>query len=397
MAIETKERRSDVCEDWQDLSRHWQIREGTTYFNHGSFGLPPEIVRQARTEWIRRLDDQPMDFYLRQLEPDVERVLSRLGQFVGTARENLVFADNATYAMNIVANSFPLSSGDEVLLNDHEYGAVQRIWKRATEASGARAIHVHMPETFHSKEQVVEALFAKVTERTRLIVVSHITSPTAVILPVAEIVARANEREIATCVDGPHALAQVNLDIDQLGCDFYTASCHKWLCATLGSGFFYAHPRWHQQIEPINKSWGRLLPAMPEHWTEEFTWVGTRDPSAFLSIETAIEFMESIGIPAFQQRAHFLARSARQKLVEAFGTEPIMPDSPEWYGSMAHVPLPTAGATPYDQLQQKLWTDFGIEIPIIDFNDRWFVRVSTHLYNSIEQIDYLVRSLKSCW
>ena len=165
--------------------------------------------------------------------------------------------------MNIVADSFPLSSGDEVLSNNHEYGAVHRIWDRACQNHGARHVVAELPSVIETDDQVVEAIFSRVTPRTRLLVVSHITSPTALILPVEAICREAGRQGIDVCIDGPHAPAHVALDIDRIGCAFYTASCHKWLSAPLGSGFLYAGPAHHGHIQPPLKSWGRLLPNRP--------------------------------------------------------------------------------------------------------------------------------------
>lgn len=376
--------------DWTDLSAHWRLRSDTIYLNHGSFGLAPNQVRYARQKWIDRLDQQPMDFYLRQLEPALLSARHCVAEFVGTTSENLVFVDNATYGMNVVADSFQLDTNDEVLVNDHEYGAVGRIWQRKCERVGAKVVSVDLPDRFESQEEIVDALLAGATNRTRIIIVSHITSATALILPVKQICEAFAKKGIAVCVDGPHAPAQVEFSIDDLNCDFYTASCHKWLCATLGTGFLYVHPRHHNLIEPPIKSWGRLLPATPEAWDEEFTWVGTRDPSPFLSIPTAIEFMGSVGFELFRNRSNWLAAYAENHLSEMWGTTPIGTRERGWYGSMAHVPLPTGD---WSELQLKLWQQIGIEVPIIQFNNRFFVRVSCHLYNNTAQIDTLIKAL----
>ena len=212
-----------------------------------------------------------------------------------------------------------------------------------------------------------------------------------VILPVAEICRRARERGIAVCIDGPHAPAQIPLEISSLGCDFYAASCHKWLSAPFGSGFLYvAKPR-QQNIRPPVLSWGRLPPQPIESWSDEFLWSGTRDYSPYLTIPTAIGFMKSAGLEFFRQGAHALAQYARQKLVELTQLEPIVPDSSDWYGSMAHVPL-----LPGDRakLQEILWQQHRIEVPIVDWNGCRYIRVSCHFYNTPEQIDRLVAALR---
>ncbi len=385
-----KNRRPDRCEDWQEVASEWNIQPGSNYLNHGSFGPSPRIVRETRRRWIDELDAQPMDFYVRRLEPAMNEARDRAAHFLGTTRTNFVFVENATYAMNVVAESFPLQEGDEVLLNNHEYGAVERIWQRRVAKFRAKVVSAQMPERFESADQMLAALLAATTAKTRLVILSHITSPTALIWPIEQLIPAFRERGIAVCIDGPHAPAHVPLHLDSLDCDFYVASCHKWLCAPLGTGFVYAHPRQHAIMQPLVKSWGRLLPAVPERWHEEFTWQATRDPSGFLSVPTAIDFMESIGLDDFRMRAFWLATYAEDRLVELTGQSPLGIRKDNWYGTMAHVPLP---AGDWSQLQNQLWQKFQIETPIIHFGNRWFIRVSCHLYITTKQIDYLITAL----
>jgi len=369
----------------------WNLAPGVTYLNHGSFGPPPRPVQAARRAWQEQMDAQPMDFFFRRLEPAWFESRRRLAGLLGADERNLVFAENATAAMNVLAHSLPLRPGDEVLLTDHEYGAVQRIWRRAAEAvDGAAMRTAKLPLPIEAADQVVEAIFAAATERTRLLVVSHITSPTAITLPVEPIVAEAKRRGILVCVDGPHAVAQLPLDLERLGCDFYCASCHKWLSAPFGSGFLYVAPQHHALIRTPLLSWGRLPPGRLETWSDEFIWYGTRDYSPYLAIPAAIDFLEQVGWDRFRQHTHALAQYARQRLVEPTGQAPIVPDSPDWYGCMAHVPLPPGDAA---ALQQRLWTEDGIEVPIISWSDRRWIRVSCHLYNTREEIDRLVEAV----
>jgi isopenicillin-N epimerase len=383
---------------WSHLKAQWTFRPNTTYLNHGSFGPPPRCVREARQKWQDALDSQPMDFFVRELEPALAAARTKLAQFVGTTADHLIFIENATVGMNIVADSFPLTAGDEVLLNDHEYGAVHRIWGRACERAGAAVQNTVLPLPFLTAAETADALFAAVTDRTRLIVISHITSPTAVILPVAEICQRAKSRGIAMAIDGPHAVAQTPLAIDQLGGDFYTASCHKWLSGPFGSGFLYVHPRQQSHVQPPVLSWGRLPPGKINSWADEFVWSGTRNPVAYLGVPAAIEFLERIGLDNFRARTHWLAQYARQQLIELTQLEPIVPDDPTWYGSMAHVPLSATTTNETcavsNPLQHTIWRRLGIEVPIVDFRGRRYIRVSCHLYNDTEQLDRLVLGLK---
>jgi isopenicillin-N epimerase len=379
--------------DWRQWRDEWSIRADTTYLNHGSFGPTPRAVRDCQLGWQQWMVSQPMDFFVRQFEPAWLESRRRLSQFVGTSADNLAFVENSTAGMNVVASTFSLQPDDEVLLTDHEYGAVQRIWRRACQmARAADPVFAALPKKIEAADQVVDAIFSAATERTRLIIVSHVTSPTAIILPIRQIGDEARRRGIAVCVDGPHAPAQVLLAQDELPCDFYTASLHKWLSAPLGSGFLYVAPRWQDRVRTPVLSWGRVAPTKPSAWWEEFVWTGTRDSSAYLAVPAAIELLERVGLENFRARTHHLARYARQRLVELIGLEPQIPDSAQWYGSMVSVPLPPGDAR---ALQKDLWQDHGIEVPVIDHNGGRSIRVSCHLYNSRSDIDILVTALSS--
>jgi isopenicillin-N epimerase len=368
----------------------WRIRPDTTYLNHGSFGPAPLPVQAAQAELQRRLQCQPMDFLVRELDGLLDSARARLAQLVGAAADDVVFVDNATTGMNVVAATVPLSTDDEVLANDHEYGAVLRIWRRACGDAGARLVVAPVPLELTEPSQVVEAIFARATARTRLIVVSHITSPTAIVFPVEAICAEARRRGIAVAIDGPHALATLDLDLAALGCDFYTASCHKWLCAPLGSGFLYVHPSWQPRVRPPVLSWGRTPSGGEGRWHDEFGWVGTRDYSAWLAVPAAIDFFESVGWESFRHHGHELARRFRTQLAARTGLPPTMPDDRTWFGPLAAMPLP---AGPSEPLQRALWERHSIEAPVIAWNDRRLVRISCHLYNTAADVDRLVAAL----
>ncbi len=381
----------DDDDHWRRWRDEWSIRADTTYLNHGSFGPTPRAVRDCQLAWQQRMTSQPMDFFVRQFEPAWLESRSHLARFVGTAPDNLVFVENSTAGMNVVAATVPLRAGDEVLLTNHEYGAVQRIWRRACQMAGAaEPVTATLPINFETAEQVVDAIFSSATDHTRLVVVSHITSPTAIILPVQEICEEARRRGIAVCIDGPHAPAQVPIVLDQLPCDFYTASLHKWLSAPLGSGFLFVAPHWQDRVRTPVLSWGRVAPTKPTAWWEEFVWTGTRDSSAYLAAPAAIELLDRVGPARFRARTHSLARYARQRLVELVGIEPHVPDSEKWYGSMASVQLPPGDAR---ALQTDLWQKHRIEVPVVDHNGERSIRVSCHLYNDRNDIDRLVDAL----
>lgn len=375
------------------LRSHWRLRPDTIYLNHGSFGPPPVRVQTARYEWQQALDSQPMDFYVRQLSPAWLAARERLASFLHTAADNLIFCENATAGMNVVARSFRLAPGDEVLLTNHEYGAVRRIWERACREAGAEPPRtVDLTHPFVDPATTAREVADAVTPNTRLVIVSHITSPTAVTLPVAEIARLVQAKGAQLCIDGPHAIAQLPLDLDAIGADYYTASCHKWLSAPFGSGLLHVHPRHQSTIQTPYLSWGRLQPDLPSDWWEEFLWSGTRDYSPYLAIPAALDFLEEIGWERFRQQTHELARYARGKLL-ALGLSdrpPLVPDDPTWYGTMAHLPLPAGDSR---ALQLALWERHGIEVPIVSWNDERWIRVSCHLYNDEKQVDTLAEAV----
>ena len=379
----------------------WPIPSEVTYLNHGSFGPAPKSVLAAKRQWIEQLESDPMDFLVRRMEGHLDEVRDRLGQFIGTRGDNLLLVDNATYAMNIVANSFPLGSGDEVLATNHEYGAVLRIWRERTSQVGARLVVQKLPEEFVEPEEVTETFLAGISERTKLIVVSHVTSPTALLLPVEEICRRAKARGIAVCVDGPHALAALPLDLDRLACGFYCASGHKWLSAPIGSGFLYVHPRWKKIMRPLVVSWGKGLGGQPESWQDEFVWSGTRDPSSILAIPAAIDFFEreAGGFDEFRAASRSLVDYAHRKITAITGLEPIARDVAKWCPTMVSLALPESVGEPpapnqIHPLQEALWERNRIEALVTNWNGRRSLRVSCHLYNDAADIDRLAEALR---
>lgn len=388
-----------IDEPWLRWRDEWSLDEEVTYLNHGSFGPSPRCVQEAKRHWTERLESQPMDFFLRQLETHLDQATERLGELVGAAPEDLLFVDNATFGMNIVAASVALEPDDEVLLTDHEYGAVQRIWRHAAERSGAKVVIANLPFPITTAREIVDHAFAHVTERTKLIVVSHVTSPTALTLPVTEICRKSRARKVPVCVDGPHAVAMLPIHLQAMDCDYYVASCHKWLSAPFGSGFLYAAKRRQSLLKPCITSWGGSLEGRPASWKDEFRWIGTRDPSAFLSIPAAIDFLEDMGIEDFRHRTHALAGYAREQVTALTGLVPPWPDTMEWYGPMIALPLPKAPEAPpagvqRDPLQHTLWHKHRIEVPIIHWKGHRLLRVSCYLYNTQSDIDRLVNALK---
>lgn len=392
-----------------ELAQLWDLADGVTYLNHGSFGLTPRHVLEKQTQLRGELTGDPVDFLCRRYQPYLNAALATLAGFVGTTPANLVFVDNATTGMNAAAVSLPMSAGEEIIVGDHEYGAVARLWRHVAQRAGAIVHTPAIPAPIKTADELIDALLKPLNARTRVLVVSHVTSATAMVFPLERIVDEARRRHaklggapLWIVVDGPHALVQVPLRIDQLDVDCYVASCHKWLSAPLGSGFLYAHPRVQPLIRPALTSWGTMPADEHENFQGEFHWPGTRDPSAWLAVPAAIALFESIGLERFRNQTHELARYARAQLIDRLGAEPLMPDSPDWYASMVALALPApAGAALGTQAakrralgwQQQLWEQAGIEVPLNVWGGRTVLRVSCHLYNRADQIDRLVATL----
>lgn len=368
----------------------WALPADVIYLNHGSFGPSPVAVRRAFGEWQKRLESEPWDFLVRQLGDHLAEARRRVGAFLGADPDDLVFVENATTGMNIAAASTALEPGDEVLLTDHEYGAVVRIWDHACHRAGAKLVVAELPSPMRSPEEVIDAIFARATQRTRVLVFSHVTSPTATILPAEATCRRGRERGLTVCVDGPHAVGMLPVDLARLDCDYYALSAHKWLSAPFGSGALYVSKKAQQRVHPVVRSWGKPARGHAPSWRDEFDWAGTRDSSAFLSIPAAIEFLESAGLDAFRERTHALAGYARRKISEVTGLAPLVPESPEWYSSMTALRLPTVDAA---SLEDALWQRHRIEVPVVEWNDRQLIRISCHLYTQSWEIDRLAEAL----
>jgi isopenicillin-N epimerase len=372
------------------------LEREVVYLNHGSFGACPRPVFEAYQARQLELERQPMA-YMRRRQGELTEARQALGAYLGAAADNLVYVPNATMGLNIVARALDLQPGDEVLGTDHEYGAIERTWEFVCAKQGARYVRQHVPLPIQSVEQVVEALWSGVTERTRVLFFSHITSPTALILPAVELVRRARQAGILTVIDGAHAPGQITLDLDALGVDFYAGNCHKWMMTPKGSGFLYARPEAQPLLEPLVVSWGwgteqpRVTCFVDQHQNQ-----GTRDMAAFLAVPSAIRFMAQHDWPAVRESCHQLVRDARHRIGALDGPEPATPDEPRWFSQMAALPLPLCDA---GTLCQRLRDEHAIEVPIVRWSGangdtpRAFVRLSVQGYNTRADIDCLLDAL----
>ncbi len=373
------------------LAEQFLVRRDITFLNHGSYGACPRPVFETYQSWQRELEGQPVEFLSRRIRGLLAEARAAFADFLGTAADNVVFMPNVTWAINAVARSLPLQPGDEVLATDLEYGAVDRTWRYYCAQRGARYLNQPIALPVTTAAAFVEQLWAGVTERTRVIAISHITSGTALILPVAEVCRRAREQGIITVIDGAHAPGQIDLNLDDLGADFYGGNCHKWLCAPKGSGFLFARPERQELLEPLIISWGYQADNPgPSLFLDHYERTGTHDPSAYLSVPAAIAFQRAHDWPRVRAACHLLAGKAREQILALTGLPPIAPDSAEWWVQMCAIPLPPLDA---QRLHDHLWDDYQVEIPVSSRNSQTFVRISIQAYNDQEDVNRLLEAL----
>jgi len=383
----------------------WRLDPNVEFLNHGSFGACPGPVLDSQQRWRARLESEPVRFMLRELEPALEAARAALAAFVGADPADVVFVPNATTGVNTVLRALDLSPGDELLVTDSTYAACRNAADAVAAARGARVVIAALPFPLRDEDQVVEAVLAAVTPRTRLALIDHVTSPTALVLPVARLVAELAARGVDALIDGAHAPGMVELDVGALGAAWYTGNCHKWLCAPKGAAFLHVRRDRQDAVHPLVTSHGRTSPRTDRsRFQLEFEWTGTDDPTAVLSLPDALDFLGGLlpgGWPALRAANHALALAARDRLCAALGCEPPAPDA--MLGSMAALPLPAArGAPPppvpgLDALQERLWERHRIEVPVMLW-PAWparLLRVSAQIYNSPEQYDTLAAALRS--
>ena len=364
------------------------------FLNHGSFGACPKEVLEAQHDWQRRMERSPVAFLARESAQLLSEARDALGRFVGASGADLVFVPNSTTGVNIVARSLALRQGDEVLTTDLEYGACDATWMRVCAESGAHYRRIEIPLPFEPG-QIVERRMSAVTPRTRLVYLSHITSTTALTLPVAQICAAARSRGVAVLVDGAHAPGQVELSIDAIDADFYVGNCHKWMCAPKGSAFLHARPDRQDGLHATVTSWGYAEDSGGHsgfdaylgqtEFERRLQWQGTRDISPWLAVPAAIDFQKRHDWPAVRERCHAMAREALDALTQRHGLSPIAHD--EDWAQMVAIPVPPQDP---ETLRLRLYDENRIEIPVTTHAGRTFVRLSVQGYNTEDDIARLL-------
>ncbi len=389
------------------LIAHFGIDPGLCFLNHGSFGATPNVAIEAQARLRRQMEAEPTRYFVEELEPLMDAARLRMAAFVGCPADDFAFVHNATAGVNTVAASLGLAPGDEILSSNQEYNACNNAMRMVAERSGAALITPALPFPIAGPSSIASAICSAMNERTKLVMLSHITSPTGVIFPIETVLRHARSRGIDVLIDGAHAPGFLPLDVRALsamGCTYYAGNFHKWACAPKGAAFLYVHPARQQRVHPLIVSHGfNAARTDRSRFRLEFDYIGSLDYSPFLAAPTAIDAVAALvpgGWPAIMVRNRTLALAARDLLCARLAVAPPAPD--EMLGAMAAVALtPRSEAenrqpTKYhDPLQDRLIARFGIQVPIIPFPapPARYVRISAHLYNTIEQFAYLADAL----
>jgi isopenicillin-N epimerase len=381
----------------------WLLDPTITFLNHGSFGATPIAVLAKQDEYRARLEREPVRFMIRELEPLLDAARAAVAEFVGAAPEDIAFVPNATAGLNAVLHSLDLDRHDELLVTTHEYNASRNALDHVAGLAGAKVVVVDVPFPIESPDAVVERVLAAVTERTRLLLIDHITSQTALILPVERLVAEMRARGIDTLIDGAHAPGMIPLDVRAIGAAYYTGNFHKWVCAPKGAGFLYVARNRRATVRPTIISHGANATRTDRsRYLLEFDWTGTYDPTAWLCVPEALRFIPSLvegGWPEVMRRNHELALRARDLLCDRLGIAHPAPDA--MLGSMAAFPLPDGTALDAsalyggDVLQDTLLDKYAIEVPLMPWPQppKRLLRVSAQLYNGLADYERLAEAL----
>jgi isopenicillin-N epimerase len=376
----------------ESLKDQFLLRPDIHFLNFGSFGATPKPIFQKYQDWQRVLEAEPVQFIAFDGYQYLADSRAALAKFLNCAdKDDLVYVTNPSFAVNMIAKSFPLEAGDEILATDIEYGACDRTWEYYCKKKGARYRRQKINLPIANKEQFIEDFFKGCNEKTKAIFISHITSATGLILPAAEICAIAKEKGLITIVDGAHAPAHIPLDLSKIQADFYTGACHKWMMAPKGCSFLYAAKSVQSICDPMIVSWGYQA-AKPSHsnFLDYHQMIGTRDFSAFLTVETCIEFMEQHNWKTVGHQCHQMVLDHAPRFFALFNSKPICPLNSKWIGQMISIPIQTPDP---EKLQRTLFLDYKIEVPIMRQGNDVYLRYSINAFNTVEDLDALYNAI----
>jgi isopenicillin-N epimerase len=377
----------------------WPLDPEVTYLNHGAFGSCPRPVQENADALRRRFEHAPMQFVLRDAESLIDQARAAASSLMGADGEDLVFTQNATTAVCTVLASLPIWPGDELLVTDHAYTACRNALNLHARRTGMSVVVARVPFPCAGPDEVVAAVLGAVTARTRLALLDHVSSPTALVFPLAELVRALTDRGIDTLVDGAHAPGMLPVDLRALGATFYAANLHKWCGVPKTAAVLYVRRDRQADLHPLVIGHGANSPRTDRsRFLLEFDWIGTHDPSAVMSLPTALRYMNGVlpgGLPALRDRNHALVVRARALLMDALGVQAPCP--PEMLGAMATLPLPSPTPMPAPALYEALWRKHRIEAPVFDWpaSGRPMMRICAQIYNDLSQYERLANAVRS--
>ena len=374
-----------------DLSRpfvprsEWILDPDVTFLNHGSFGAVPLNLTAEQQRLREQMERNPTKFLTFELPIALRVAAERLAAFVGGVGTDYAFVENATVGCNTILASIPLSPGDEILVTDHCYPAVLKAAEYVASRTGAKVAEAKVPFPLVDKADIVTAIESRLGSSTRLVILDHVTSPTAIVFPARELTNLCHEAGASVLIDGAHAPGMLSLDVPSIGADYYVGNCHKWLMAPRGSGFLWASPARQAELHPLVISHG-----FGQGFTAEFDWIGTRDPTAWLTVPVAIDLHMEMGGQFLRERNTLLAQEAARELAARWNTDRGASDI--LTGSMATVRLPLNDeATPGRAvaLRASLLRDHRIDVVIVAFSGSLWARVSAQAYNTLADYRHL--------
>jgi isopenicillin-N epimerase len=387
----------------QDLYRkHWGLNPNVDFLNHGSFGACPTQVLDAQRQWVQRLESDPIEFLApeRSLLPRIDAVRDVISRLVNASAKDIVMVRNATEGVNAVIQSFPFLAGDEVVITSHGYNACNNAVRYAADRRGAAVVVANVPFPLVGPSAVMDAVTRVLTDRTRLVLMDHVTSPTGLVFPIEKICQLCHSRGIRVMIDGAHGPGMVPVDIQKIGADYYTANHHKWLCGPKTSGFLYVDPQWQAEVRPTTISHGANTDRYGvTRFQAEFNWVGTFDPTPILVVPDAIDFVSTLfagGLEELMSRNRNLVLAGRNLLLDRLGLESPAPEA--MLGSLASIVVPNhpnRSAAEIEAVKTRLFTEFRIEVPIFRLNPQQHcLRISAQAYNCLDQYERLAETLK---
>ena len=372
------------------LAELWLLDPAVTFLNHGSFGATPRVVLEAQSTWRARLETHPIEMLDRRRGELLATAKQSVGDFLGMRSDDFGFVTNATGAINAVLRSLRFEVGDEILTTNHVYHAIRQTIRFVAERTGARSIEIDIPVPIKAADEVVALIEAALTDRTRLLIVDHISSPTAILFPIELIINVCRQRHVDILIDGAHAPGMIELNIQNLGATYYAANLHKWVCAPKGAGLLWVQPDRQHEIHP-----NTISHFLNDGLDTEFGWQGTRDITAWLCAKDAIEFMAGIGWPRIRQYNHDLAVWVQTMLCERWGVCSNTPLDGSMLGSMVTVVLPdeAKSAGTIEAFQARLYNEYRIEVPVIEWSERWWVRPCCQIYNTAHDYERLAEAV----